>query len=354
MNRLRILLLLILFPALSQARTSGLDYFNTDYFWEKLVVDDPGDSIHITRWDTAIVVASNRKPAPGQLRFMSEIRDRDSIRFFIVYSKMGKWHVQQQPRLREAVTSLVRKDDDWVVYTEGMGKIFTSDLDRGMRLAGQYEVNVLLLDYPSIRSTYKSYRNYRFAYGNACRAYTDFVPVLDSFKKLRTEGAAGNGALSLFFHSMGNNVLRKIAQQDLLYKYNDRVWVDNIILNAPCVPRRKSRQWMEQVRFAKRMYVHYNPEDGVLKWARIAGFRQILGEHAKMPIADSAVFVNFNTLCGRGHSNFLSLYRRMPASPEALAHYGTLFHGDAVNLQDTARYRRTGYRSIGWDILPGD
>ena len=342
-------------PALSHARKNNYySGFNTDALWQKLVLHDPGYDINISSKDTAIVVVSNRATASGQLRFMSEERDGDSIRFFIVYTQNGLWHVQQRHSLRTAMDALPQKDKDWVVYTEGMGKIFTTDLDRGLGLAGQYGVNVLLLDYPSIHSGYKSYRNYRFAYKNSLIAYKDFIAALDSFKYLRKQKLAGSGTLTLFFHSMGNNVLRKIAQRGPIGSYNDEVWVENLVMNAPCVPRRGSRRWMNRIHFAKRQYVHYNPEDGTLRWARIAGFRQILGEHAKKPIADEALFINFNRLCGNGHNNFMDLYGRPPAMKEAVTHYRTLFHGGAVPLSDTAMYRRSDYRGIGWDLIPAN
>jgi hypothetical protein len=165
---------------------------------------------------------------------------------------------------------------------------------------------------------------------------------------LRQAGDAGNGKLSMFFHSMGNNVIRKIASTKYLKRYNDAVWVDNLILNAPCVPYRRSFRWIDSIRFAKHVFVHYNPYDQTLKWARIIGFRRILGERPGARIANNATYVNFNPLCGGGHSNFLSLRGRQPASKACTHHYDQLFHGNAT--LDTTMYRKSAYRSIGYDL----
>jgi hypothetical protein len=168
---------------------------------------------------------------------------------------------------------------------------------------------------------------------------------------LRREGLAGAGALSMFFHSMGNNVIRRIAQSSAyLHHFNDTIWVDNIILNAPCVPRRGSHRWIDSIRFAKSKIVHYNPYDMTLKWARIAGFRGVLGERPRKPLAATATYINFNPLCGAGHSNFLHLRNRGAAPGFAVAHYSRLFHGKSV--PDTSLYRKSAYRNIGLDILP--
>ena len=335
------------------ARNNYYDYFNTDAFWQKLVQDDDALKPIFLKDDTVIAVASNRKLMPGNLRFISEERAEGPAHYYLVYTQGGRWHLLAKSSLAAMIAMMPHPNSDWVVYTEGMGKIFTTDIDRGLSLAGLYRINVLLLDYPSIHTGYSSLKNYHFAYNNARLAYKDFVPVLDTFKRLRAAEAAGSGHLTLFFHSMGNNLMRKIAQQNLLFMFNTHTmpWVDDLVLNAPCVPRRGSKKWVEKITFAKRIYVHYNSQDGTLKWARLAGFRQIMGEHTKHP-AGNAVYINFNTLAGRSHSNFLSIPGRTVLRPEAYEHYNAIFHGSAVDVNDAKKYRVSTWRGVGWDILP--
>lgn len=344
------LLLLLLLPFTIKAQESYYSYFNTDDFWKHVVLDKLEMPLQLSAQDTAIVVASNRAQTKDALRFMSEFHGKGALQFFVVYTRGNVWHVYPAPSLRAAVSLLPQKDKDWVVYTEGMGKIFTTDLDRGLSMATQYDVNVLLLDYPSICSKYKAYRNYRFVMRNSCAAYKDFAPVLDSFRMLRAQGLAGGGKLSLFFHSMGNNVMLKMAQPKHLKHFNDAVWVDNIILNAPCVPYRRSARWIDSIRFARHIYVHYNPYDQTLKWARIIGFRRILGERPRAVLAQNATYINFNPLCGGGHSNFLKLHGRQGASKPCVRHYYTLLHGGTI--QDTVMYRASTYKKIGYDLMP--
>jgi hypothetical protein len=214
-----------------------------------------------------------------------------------------------------------------------MGKIFTSDLDRGMRMAGQYGVNVLLLDYPSIHSHWSSYKNYRFAWNNSTRIYTDFLPVFDSLRNMPQDQP-----MSLFFHSMGNNLIRKLMQKDLMPGGAEAVWVDNVILNAPCVPRRGSRRWIDKMHFAKRIYVHFNPDDRTLKLAGIVGLRGILGLGPKAKISSNATYIDFNDIAGYSHSNFMGLYGRPDPPGASLAHYRKVLRGAAAAVSDTGRY----------------
>jgi hypothetical protein len=330
------------------------EYFNGKEFWSKIKVDEPGVKPIYADADTTCIVASTRILQKDSFRSIGELRDENIIRYYFVYSSHGNWHLVKTNSLSEAIRYLPSMSKDWVIYTEGMGKMFTSDLDRGMQMAAQYNVNVLLLDYPSIRADVGSIHNYKFAIRNARIAYKDFVPVLDSFKILRKANKLGSGHLSLFFHSMGNNVMREIVKHNLVFMFNGEAWVDNLVLNAPCVQRKKHKQWVDQINFAKRIYIIYNAHDGTLKWARLAGFHQILGEHVKKPISSNAIYINFNKLCGADHSNFVSLYSRSPIKPEAKKFYGDLLHGININLNDNKVFAPSGYRHIGLDIMPNN
>jgi hypothetical protein len=63
------------------------------------------------------------------------------------------------------------------------------------------------------------------------------------------------------------------------------------------------------------------------------------------------VYINFNTLVGEGHSNFLNLAGRNMVPEAAIQHYRALLHGEKLQLEDTTRYRPSAYREIGYDIL---
>ncbi len=339
MHRLFTILFLL---CISNARADRIsryyDYYNTDDFWNRLKLERTGPLPEPGTGDTCILVASNRAPGADSLRFMSEERGEGSLRYFIVCSGGGKWHLQPCLSLRDGVRALQRRSPrPWVIYTEGMGKIFTSDLDRGMRLAGQYGVNVILLDYPSIHTGYGGYKNYRFAWNSSTSIYRDFSPVFDSLRRIRPS-ELGLEPLSMFFHSMGNNLIRKLVQKSRPGEREQAGWVDNLVLNSPCVPRRGSRRWTDSLRLARRVYVNYNPGDRTLKLASLAGFRGILGLGPKRKASRNATYINFNEVAGGGHSNFLGLHGRPDPPAAAFAHYRLLLRGGAIPLGDTSRY----------------
>ena len=353
MKRLLAIFLLAL-PLLALAKKKKYNWMNGDEDWRRVKLEWKVNPAHIGSIDTALVVASNRLMQKDSLRFMCEKLQKDRLHYFFVYVKNGTWHAVHQNNLYDAIQHLPNKDRDWLVYTEGMGKVFTTDLDRGITVGAFYGVNVLLLDYPSIHPKRKSLRNYFFAINHAKDAYRNFAPVFDTLKTLREQHLMGSGNLSVLFHSMGNNVMKEMVEHKQIRNINNTVWVDNLILNAPCVKQRKHRRWVDNINFAEAIYVHYNPQDRTLFLANLVSFSKQLGEQVKNPISDKAIYINFNTVAGENHSNFLPNYRNGANKPEVFEHYRTLFHGSQVKPGDNKRYVPTTYHKIGWDLLPDE
>lgn len=326
-------------------------YFNSEDFWSKLVLEKEGYVSTANAADTTIILATNRRYDTSTFRFFPEVRE-GGIHYFFVYSLQGKWHLIPVSTLQKAINMFPDKNRDWLLYTEGMGKFFTSDADRGMQVAAQYGINVIMMDYPSITAHRKRLGNYFFAIKNARVAYKDFVPVFDTVKMLKVSGKMGNGKLSMLFHSMGNIVMRQIVKQGKLPVINDQVWIDNLILNAACVPQRRHKKWVDKIHFAKRIYIHYNPHDFTLGGAYLVSKKNQLGMKVKRPVSKQAVYINFNAIAGKGHSNFVSLHSREPIPEKSHHHYNTLFHGNAAPVKDTSLYMPSEYKGIGYTLLP--
>ncbi len=297
MHRL-IIIFFALIPFIAKAQSNNpIGDFNGEAFWQKVKLTQHLPARALTANDTVMVVVSNRKEAKeDKLRYMSESCDENSLHYFFVFTDRGIWHVLPTESLERAISLMPDKNRDWVLYTEGMGKLFTTDIFRGLMVAGQYNVNVIMFDYPSITTTKKSFGNYFFAIGNARKAYKYFTPALVQVKQLRAANKMGNGKLSMFYHSMGNHVARQIVKKHKLNAINDIVWVDNLVLNAPCVPRRGHKKWINKIHYAKAIYINYNQYDFTLGGAYLASKKLQLGHKPVRNISDNAVYVNFNTI----------------------------------------------------------
>lgn len=345
----KILLVVLLFTSYN---VNAENYpFNDTNWWQRLVYEEQPITKHFSKADTCIIVVSNRSKTENPLRFMSEIRGNGTLLYFFVYAQEGKWHVLRVNNLEEAINYMPAKNDDWVVYTEGMGKIFTTEVNRGMQMASQYGVNVIMLDYPSISTTKKHLGNYLFSIRNARNSYKDYVPVLDTIKQQYIAGNMGKGSMTLFFHSMGNYLIQQTVKRKQLFHINDTVWVNNIILNAACVPQRAHKKWISRINFAERIYVHYNPKDYTLFWPELVNKKKQLGRRLNSSLCSKVNYINFHPLVGENHSYFLTLHGRLIVQPEAWKHYNVILHGGAVDLNKLP-YRISEYKKKGFDILP--
>jgi len=353
MLRLLSLFILFLTPISSFSQSSiPFAHFNSHEYWDSFPLSSDATPLQFQSSDTVMIVASNRVMDTSTFRYLVDRRDKNSIKYFVVYTRHGKRMVRPVYSLKEAVAMLPDRNRDWVVYTEGMGKFFTSATDRGIKMAAQYGVNVILLDYPSISSKKKRLGNYFFAKRNAAMAHKDFAPVLDSIRLLRTAKLMGNGHLSLFFHSMGNIALRETIRKGKLEKFNQEQWVDNLILNAACIPQRGHKKLLDRINFSENILVHYNPGDFTLGGAYLVSKRYQLGKQVRKPLSAKATYINFNTLVNEGHSYFLNFSNRNPLPEAATQYYSEILHGKKPNLTDSSRFQPTTYRNIGYDILP--
>lgn len=357
MRSLLLFLLLLFIPAMTIAKGVDLiDSLNSETFWKGIVFKDlKAESILKKRTtlptaDTIFMVASNRATKFGDVRFMSEKRGTDHINYFLVFLKNGVWNVWHTS-FKTAITHLGKKNRDWVVYTEGFGKIFTTGVFRGLGMTSQYNVNVLYLDYPSYNTSKRIMGNYYFALDNAKQSGHDFAPVFDTLKKYKEKGTMGLGKITLFFHSMGNNMIMEMVKNNLIASLNTSKWIDNIILNSACVPEKNHKAWVDQLNFTNQIYVNYNPRDATLTGANFMSLKKQLGQEQKNDRSTKALYVNFNELCNRNHSNFMEMPGRKVIPSAAIAYYNLLFHGHAAEVTDAQQFKANAYNRRDYTIL---
>ncbi|OJV53517.1 MAG: hypothetical protein BGO31_01215 [Bacteroidetes bacterium 43-16] len=340
-NSLRIIIGLLLLvsglqvPAYSQGRFTS--YFDSDSFWRSIKVLDE-DALIAADADTLVALVSNRVLDYEDLKFAKEVSEPSGqLHYFLAFVKEGKWSIKACKDLSSLLERL-DKGKSLVVYTEGYGKNFPAGLFRAFAMRAQYGVNVLYLDYPSINSTKQRLGNWRFVLKEANKAGVDFVPVLDSLYHypLREYHFP---KITLFYHSMGNLALKNMLKNDFSAAFSQRKWVDNLVLNAACVPAKGYTQWLEQAHFARNILIHYNPEDRTLKGAQLISGNRKIGVQPGEKVLDKVLYLNFNRFVGDGHSYFLDLpYREKMAQPVA-DYMQRVLNGAAINVQDTLVFR---------------
>lgn len=332
---------LLLLPGLwdrACAQVRFANYFDSDSFWKSVEVMDR-DAVFVGEVDTQVALVSNRVFDYRELKFAREASDpKGALHYFLAFVKEGKWYVKPCNNLAEILDRL-EQGKNLVVYTEGYGKNFPAGLFRAFAMNAQYKVNVLYLDYPSINSSKKRLGNWRFVLREANKAGSDFVPVLDSLYRypLREYNFP---KITLFYHSMGNLALKSILKSDLSPYFSGHVWVDNLVLNAACVPVKDYVDWLGKANFARHIIIHYNPDDQTLKGAQLVSGNRKLGVRPGKKVLDKAIYLNFNRFVGNGHSYFLDLPYRAPMAEPVVAYMQSVLNGVVINVQDTLVFRR--------------
>lgn len=338
---LLIAVLLLLSPGLRGAaysQGSFAGYFDRDSFWQSITILDSA-TFPAADADTLVALVSNRVFDYRELKFAAEVSEPSgALHFFLAFIKNGQWFIKPYNDLH-ALLEQLEKGKSLVVYTEGYGKNFPAGLFRAFAMRAQYKVNVLYLDYPSIKSSKKRLGNWRFVLKEANKAGVDFVPVLDSLYHypLRMYHFP---KITLFYHSMGNLALKNMLQSDFSAGFDQRKWIDNLILNAACVPAKHYTEWLGKAHFARHILVHYNPEDRTLKGAQLVSGNRKLGVRPGDKVLDQAIYINFNRFVRDGHSYFLDLPYRAPMAKPVTDYMQGVLDGNAVNVSDTLVFRR--------------
>jgi len=290
----------------------------------------------------AFLMLSNRPMDFARSHFAAERSDTNCWQYLYVVEEDSTWKVYPFYSLRDALKRMPNKD--WVIYTEGMGKTFYGNLRRASAMRQTYQVNVLHFDYASMAGDLGIMQNFRMSMRNAAQGYIAYYRMLDT---IRMQRPAMNGqALSLFFHSMGNLLLEALIQSGLTQRWNAQPFIDHLILNAPCINRKKHHRWLNQVQWAKRKWVHYNREDTKLNGAALLSGNRKLGSKPKYPFESNTYYIDFNPACDRTHNYFLDIPERsFRRSGPIRAYFEAILHG---KLPDVSGWPKS--KIVGWEM----
>jgi hypothetical protein len=283
--------------------------------------------------DSCIVFVTTRtvKIENGQHSFGNTIAKDGHLRFYNIYFKGSELKIAPRHSLAEALNN-ANISTDFMVYTEGHGKMFSDNLERGINTTRLYSINVIMFDWPSKVPGYRLQKNFYNSIHNSksvAKQFNELLLQLGDYKN--NEGKEKMQHLSMFFHSMGNYVLLSTLKKFGSQNYNNDL-VDNIIFNAPCVPSRGHDKLFEQLDFQKNIYVMYNKKDPALKGATILLGKFLLGTRP-IRFAKNAHYFNLKPVARVSHNCFLR-QSILTSRPEVHDLYTDLFHSRPLNLSD--------------------
>jgi hypothetical protein len=321
------IVLLVFDVAYSQSSNTVLNgYSGCD--WSHMVLNK---SYQISKGDTCIFVVSTRNYNDTLKEFMDYDYDTTgSLKYFAVYVKGKSWTAVPYPNL-EKLLDLKTEFRDFVVFTEGLGKTFTSGIDRATRLMRIYDIDELFFDWPTQRPYMRSGKNIKTTYLVSEKVARPYARFLEEFQSYKMAHAAKFKVTTLFFHSMGNLILMYDLKYDLFKNIKPGV-VDNVLLNAACVPQKKHGKWLGKLTVSKNAFVTINKRDRNLNGAKVIFLKHQLGEKAKKPHVGGVHYVSFSKVLHKEHNYYL-IRPLLAEKPFLQKFYADIFSGTMPVLE---------------------
>lgn len=280
--------------------------------------------------DTCLFVISTRNYNDSLKEFVDYDYDTTgTLKYFAVYYKGNNWTAVPYSSLAELL-NLKSYYKNLVVFTEGLGKTFTSGVDRATKVMRTYGVDELFFDWPTDRPYMRSGKNIKVTCYVAPKVAVPYVQFLEEFQTYKINHPEKFKVVTLFFHSMGNLLLMYNLQNDRFKNISPNL-VNTVVLNAACVNQTHHKEWLDKLTFANRIYLTINDKDRNLRGASIIFGDHQLGEKPKKEFCEKAKYVNFSKVLDKEH-NYYVMQPLLNEKPFLQQFYANIFEDKVPEL----------------------
>ncbi len=279
-----------------------------------------------------IVTNRNLQPEqPPESRFGEFFNEKGPTELRLAEAKKedGEWQVeilpdqivyqgQEMPAseaifLREQERMKVRKQN-CLFFVHGFNTSFENALDIGYSLEAIYSTTVILFTWPSNGSESRRVLDRSrgvLSYISDKREAAESIGALDRcFEALRSylnkyQEQSCERSFNLACHSMGNYLLERLVRSGLYSM--ETIFFDNIALLAADVNNLDHEEWVDRLRYRKRLYITINENDFALAASRAKfGEQQLarLGHWVRNLVARNAFYVDLTDKVGNSHGYF--------------------------------------------------
>lgn len=328
-SRLLILLLLLPYFALPQKDSK----FGVPYSYCNWTNTTLNKNYIPTINDSCLFVVSTRNYNETKHEFVDYDYDTTgTLKYFAVYYHSNNWVVVPHTSLEE-LFNLKESFKNLVVFTEGLGKTFTSGIDKATQMMRLYNVDELFFDWPTERPYMKPGKNIKTTCQVAPLVSKSFAAFILEFQTYKTQHAEKFKTTTLLNHSMGNLLLMYDLQNDYL-KTIQSVLFDNVIVNAACVNQKNHKVWLDKLSFSKNIYLTINDKDRNLRGARILFKARQLGESPQPEFCKNVSYIDFSEVLNIEHNYFL-MAALLKQKPYLKTFYADIFVGKIPQLKFT-------------------
>jgi hypothetical protein len=218
----------------------------------------------------------------------------------------GRWHLElipepdlltEQNRPSRLVfeacrESLLDSGRDCVFYVHGFNKQFRETLEQAKAIHDRYRVATVVFSWPSNPGGFiiDEYRQAQAIARNSTVAFDRTMQLLSSYIREGFPDECGI-SLNMITHSLGNYLLEDFIL-DPIFSGQTRIF-DNIVLHQADVDVETHIDWVQEMRYSRRVYVTFNEWDGILKYSDIINPDR-LGNTVPRPPAARPVYFDFS------------------------------------------------------------
>jgi hypothetical protein len=288
-----------------------------------------------TTSDTCLFVVSTRNYNDTLKEFVDFDYDTTgSLKYFAVYFRGNQWTAVPY----QSLAGLLDQKNtfmNFVIFTEGLGKTYTSGIDRATKMIRIYGVDALFFDWPTERPYMRSGQNIKTTCKVAPQVAVPYAVFLEQFQYYKNEHPQKFKTVTLFFHSMGNLVLMYDLKNNLFKNLSPNL-VNSVVLNAACVGEAKHKEWLDKLSISENIYVTINNRDRNLNGAKIIFLENQLGERPKSDLSKKATYVNFSSVLNKEH-NYYIIPSLLNQKPFLKQFYADIFAGKIPQLNYPAK-----------------
>ncbi len=225
------------------------------------------------------------------------------------------------------------KTKNFLMYVNGHGKNLRNMISRGYEISINYEVNLILFDWPTNNIFLGSTAS------NAWLSAPNFSKTMLELSLIKDD-LIPERAISLVFHSMGALVLKAFTGNPALDMIQ-KPFIDNIIISSGAAPARNHERWVSKLDIQKNLYITYNQNDRTLRGASLIMMEKMMGHGPHKSMAPNAEYINFTPLAGLEHNYFLNRNELHNRSPEIEIFFYHAFNGRDFTIENKEIYNNS-------------
>lgn len=196
----------------------------------------------------------------------------------------------------DSMLDRVVKKKNLLVYIHGDNSQLSELLSRGSFFASTYDTDYLLFAWPSNEINNHSIKNYKASKENVTIDLLRFARLMEQLSDYVDRNKI---ECTVMFHSLGNQFAKQYAHYLINNPFNQKLAVNNIILNAGCVWERDHNIWVDVLvgNIRNQVIITHNDNDVILKSAAlfIEGGK-LLGEADIKSHSRKAIYVDFTDI----------------------------------------------------------